>query len=354
MLTPSAPYRFKRLTPQDVVRRNRIYKKDPGLSFQLGSHTYALKVEPGDMGPPLTASYRAMVRIDERNCFELFPEDKLLALMLTDIVSVEAFDNLPPEIRGIALEAALENFLEQIEHFSGAKATIASVDGPNEADPSKSNIGFTLTRPEDGVQCRGAIQTDETGFEWLTARLSRLPGKRFRQFKNLPLFGCIEIGRTDLTFAELMDLAPLDLLLCGSSGTWGERDIRIRYGNHLTLSGRLNATDRVLIQNIMIKNGARSSMPEAESATTTQVQEAIAGIPVTLVFEIGQTQMALGEFAQLQPGYIFQPSEPLEINRPVTIRANGVAVGSGDIVQIGDTLGIRIQHFSADTTMASE
>lgn len=353
-MTPPLPYRFERLTPQEVVQGNRIFQKDPGLSFQLGDHAYALKIEPNNAQTQPADSYKAVVRMDERICFELFPEEKLLAMTLAKVASVEDFNSMPSEIRAIALEAALENLLERIEHFSGAKATIETVDSALEPRPSKACLGFTLTRTSDGTQSCGSIETDEVGLEWLTARLGRLPGSRFRQFNHLPLFGRIVVGSLDLSVAELEDLAPLDMLLCESAGTWENRDIRIHYGENLTIIGRLHPPDQVFIHNLITQNGKRSSMPEAEPATTAQPQEILSDIPITLVFEIGQTQMAMGELAQLQPGYTFQLSEPLDISQPVTIRANGVAVGKGAIVQIGDTLGVRIQSFSADNSMTVE
>lgn len=336
------------------MRGNRIFQKDPGLSFQLGDHAYALKIEPGNEQVRPEISYKAVVRMDERICFELFPEEKLLAMTLDRVASVEDFNIMPPEIRAIALEAALENLLERMEHFSGAKATIETVDNSREPHPSRSSLGFTLTRTADGSQSRGSIQTDELGFEWLTARLGRLPGSRFRQFNHLPLFGRMVIGSVNLSLAELEDLAPLDMLICESAGSWKDRDISIHYGENLTISGRLDPPDQVIIHNVITQNGKRSSMPEAEPATTPPPQEVLSDIPVNLVFEIGQTQMAMGELAQLQPGYTFQLSEPLDISQPVTIRANGVPVGTGAIVQIGDTLGVRIQNFSADNSTTVE
>lgn len=337
-----------------MVRRNRIFRKDPGLSFRLGAHTYAVKVEPGDMHRPFTDSYRACVRMDEGICFDLYPEEKLLAMTLADIVPINDFDGLPPEIRGVALEAALENLLERIEHFSGANATIETVGDKQNPDPSRPALCCTLTRTADGAQCRGALHTDEIGLEWLTAQLGRLPGKCFHEFKHLSFSGRIEIGRVDLTLTELGDLAPFDILVADADGALAERDIKIHCGTGLTLAGKLKSPDQVLIHNLIMNDGERLSMPPSEPPATVQTQDAIRDIPVTLVFEIGQTEVTIGELSQLQPGYTFQLSESLDIARPVTIRANGVAVGRGDIVQMGNTLGIRIREFSADTPVAAE
>jgi type III secretion system YscQ/HrcQ family protein len=336
-----------------VVWRNRLFRKDPGLSFQLDTHVYTLNFEPGDVPPPATDGYRAMVRMDERIGITVIPEEKLLAMMLVKIVSLEGFGHLPEDIRGVALEAALESLLERIDHFSGAHSTIVGVcDTPTPETPV-ATLGFRLTRTQDGAQCRGWIQSDAVGLDWLTARVDRLPGKRFRTFSHLPLTARIEIGRVKMSFTEMDSLSPLDILLPEGGGALGEREVQIHCGQSLTLAGRLAAPDRVLIQNIISDNGVRLKMPPSRPATAAPQESNLSDIPVTLVFEIGQTQLTMGELSQLQPGYTFQLSEPLDIDRPVTIRANGVAVGRGDIVQIDDTLGIRIHDFNDNSASAA-
>ena len=71
-------------------------------------------------------------------------------------------------------------------------------------------------------------------------------------------------------------------------------------------------------------------------------------IPLQLVFEVGRTELALGELKHLQPGYTIQLEETIDKHKPVTIKANGVAVGQGEIVLIDEYLGIRILAFNKD------
>jgi type III secretion protein Q len=75
-------------------------------------------------------------------------------------------------------------------------------------------------------------------------------------------------------------------------------------------------------------------------------------IPVKLVFEIGATQMLLGQLRQLQPGFTVALDEPLDMKQPVTIKANGVVVGAGEMVLIDDRLGVRILDFKDDSQPA--
>lgn len=82
-------------------------------------------------------------------------------------------------------------------------------------------------------------------------------------------------------------------------------------------------------------NGAGGA-DDAEGAATLARQ-----LPVEVAFELGRSELRVGELSSLQPGYVFALAAPAE-GANVTIRANGQAVGQGEIVAVGDTLGVRL------------
>jgi type III secretion protein Q len=64
------------------------------------------------------------------------------------------------------------------------------------------------------------------------------------------------------------------------------------------------------------------------------------GIPVRLIFELGRTEMSLAEIRRLAPGAIV-PLARLH-HQAVDIVANGRRIGRGALVEIGDSLGVRV------------
>lgn len=64
-------------------------------------------------------------------------------------------------------------------------------------------------------------------------------------------------------------------------------------------------------------------------------------LPVQLAFDIGRIELSIGDLAALQPGYVFSLPAQLE-GANVTIRANGRVAGRGEVVAVGDTLGVRV------------
>lgn len=82
---------------------------------------------------------------------------------------------------------------------------------------------------------------------------------------------------------------------------------------------------------------------ERDAATGTQgnPDEIARSLPVQLSFDIGRVEIGVGELASLQPGYVFALPSHLE-GANVTIRANGRDAGRGEVVAVGDTLGVRL------------
>jgi type III secretion protein Q len=75
--------------------------------------------------------------------------------------------------------------------------------------------------------------------------------------------------------------------------------------------------------------------------------DAVARTPVTLEFELGNLTLPLGEIAGLKPGYVFQLPGRLEDAR-VVIRAGGRVVGRGELVAVGEVLGVQVTALDAD------
>ena len=55
---------------------------------------------------------------------------------------------------------------------------------------------------------------------------------------------------------------------------------------------------------------------------------------------MGRIQLTLGELKGIQPGFSFELEKTTE--KPVTIRANGKIIGTGELVQIDERIGVRV------------
>ena len=68
-------------------------------------------------------------------------------------------------------------------------------------------------------------------------------------------------------------------------------------------------------------------------------------VRVELRFEVGELGVPVGVIRGLQPGYVFELETNLEC--PVVIRANGVRLATGRLVQIGTRLGVVVSEVVA-------
>ena len=92
----------------------------------------------------------------------------------------------------------------------------------------------------------------------------------------------------------------------------------------------------------MTSNDEAGAQPEVEAAAGG---EGIEQLAVQLRFELGELELSIAELSALQPGYVFPLASRLE-GANVAIRANGRQVGRGEVVAVGDTLGIRLLAWS--------
>ena len=94
-------------------------------------------------------------------------------------------------------------------------------------------------------------------------------------------------------------------------------------------------------------NDSASTSDQRETPSTTAAKPTAAQIPVALEFELGAIDTSLRELAQIEPGYVFDL--PLQLDHAtVTIRSAGRRVGRGELVAVGDTLGVRLTEWFAD------
>ena len=73
----------------------------------------------------------------------------------------------------------------------------------------------------------------------------------------------------------------------------------------------------------------------------------LGALPVRLSLDLGNVEMPMSELGALQPGYVFELGEPLD-GAPVTLRANDRVIGRGELVLIGDELGVRLTSLQRD------
>ncbi len=124
-------------------------------------------------------------------------------------------------------------------------------------------------------------------------------------------------------------------------------------GEHLTAVGQLTETGDVTIGApfavhspfLLGEFQMAENDFETEGAAATALDDAtVATLPVRLVFEIGRREVSLDELREMAVG------TPISLEKPATsivdILANGRRIGAGEMVLIGDQLGVKVTRLN--------
>ncbi len=75
-------------------------------------------------------------------------------------------------------------------------------------------------------------------------------------------------------------------------------------------------------------------------------------IPVEMRFVAGSVTLPFAQLETIRPGFVFELSRPLT-ESPIQLIVNGAEVARGELVQVGDLLGVRVTSFPAQPPLTS-
>jgi type III secretion protein Q len=107
---------------------------------------------------------------------------------------------------------------------------------------------------------------------------------------------------------------------------------------HLVIPAELNPAGIIVTARRLRDRG--SSLEWSMGNPTEFSDPDLDDLPVRLVFELGRVELSLGELQRMAPGALVPLGR--SVDEPLDIMANGRRLGRGKLVQIGDSLGVRI------------
>lgn len=245
---------------------------------------------------------------------------------------------LAPAHAALLLESEFEEDLEWIESKLGETVTITSVE-QEDSVVDQTALGLALTGKHETIGC--ALHTDSVGLAVGVGRFLDQIGKARPPLPaEFPLPVCLWRHALTISHGELQSLQPGDVVLFDDE----EEEAALVIAERLYAPAVLTASGPQLLAAPTAIAGSKwewtmnqNSPPHADQA----LEEAtLDELPVALAFELGRTAMPLGDVRQLAPGAIIPLANVTK--EAVDIIANGKRVGRGEIVRIGESLGVRI------------
>nr|WP_246312398.1 type III secretion system cytoplasmic ring protein SctQ [Aquabacterium terrae] len=294
---------------------------------QSGGSAYAFRL----------GTQRGFIRLD----------DAALAFLLGEPLAAV----LPHELRTILLADALQPLIERVTAALGVG--FEWLPDPAPPPPTADALCFVLQRADGSATARGCLDFEDDD-AW-AAGVARLVAPAARTLPpalaDLPVPLRLEIGHVALRLGELRSITRGDIVaiepwhlqgaVLGVRGCVG-RHARPAFraevrGSALTV---LSSEDPMMMKTIDPTNKA------AAGDALDPSLESLEGLEVTLRFEAGQLQLPLRELGLLKPGHVFDLGQPLT-QSVVRIVAHGSVVGKGQLVAVGERLGVRVIEFAA-------
>jgi type III secretion protein Q len=236
----------------------------------------------------------------------------------------------------LILEYAGASALDQLEHELGMPIALTGV-----------SIGGGFA---NGILCSGALgdrpfeavltvpELYAAGLALLAGAFDPLPAV------DIPVTVAFRVGGTRLGVGLLGSIRPGDVVIVDHAMSDGR--IAAVFGEHYLASCRINGNQATLLDRpVRIGGGLHQNWTVADTmtheATDTRASDAdLDDMQIKLLFELGRLEISLGELRTLAPGYVFELGR--DPSHAVEIHAGGRRIGHGEVVKIGEALGVRV------------
>jgi type III secretion protein Q len=352
---------FAEVSPRQARIDNWLSMPREGVTLTLGE-AYE---EAGDAIPPLAtltpcAIGHANARMGRTILIHALVDGHDAEIMcetgLVEALAAYAFGQMDQSLlasgeRALVLEHALGGMIALLERdfgilakFDWAAPDVASnlpaIGGVQLALPSKSRPGHAVLHGEGPV-----------------AEMFRSFVEHCRPGPPLGLRPAIHVsmvfGSTTLSMAEMRGLSMGDTILIDDIFE-AERPLRAVAGKAMIAAARFagprvetvttfsplrgGSLFRWLAEPL---EGVNVKMADSDNLSTSSLND----MKVRLVFEVGRAEMSVSEIERLGPGHVFELARASDGH--VDVIAGGRVIGSGEIVKIGEDIGVRLKRIAS-------
>ncbi len=378
------PFSLQSISNKKLFLDNTLFGRCRDASFQVNSKQFNFAFT---FFPPST--YKPTV------FFRIRFSDHTLWLSLDSLPPLSYFSkkfegidlaSLPQEIQSIILESSFASILNIIEDRLGVVLSIEEYTFTLPDNLSQEQLPFVVTINGIAKRTYGCLYMTEPALEFLAAILEVTPPLRKNYFPSIEIPLKAVIAEEELTFAEFKNLKLRDIILLNDQSFFNDGSCKVVVGNYLIYSGVLKNT-KLTLNTLMEKRPNNNSNEDKmdydledlhlseedeyedeedeehadehadesseadeievdleETPPSGHVSRDLEDIQINLTFEAGKKSIPLKDLQSLKAGFTFELEN--SANQPITIRANGRAIGTGELLKIGDRIGVRVTSFS--------
>jgi type III secretion protein Q len=348
---PSAPLRdLPRFAPADVPLHNRLHRRMAPWSGRLGGQPFTISLaarqNAGLSENPAACDVIGLALGDI--VLELHaPRALLEQSACSGLVGARSHGyTLRTETDAMLLELAWLTWIEALEILLGGslpgKGLRVVPVAPQTTDaPSRMTIlGIDIAIGE-APPLAASLHMSQAAAARVATLLERhaLLAPDPLDMLRLPL--AVQAADAPLTLSELRSLQPGDVVMLDCLP---DQQLLLRLGDSLQTRARRNGDSLECLMPLNAVNPDRNPVM-TQTATASDLDVSLDDLPIRLVCQIGSVELSLAHLREMGPGSLLQLNAGAQDG--VDLMVNGRRVGRGELVTIGDGLGVRLLEFIA-------
>lgn len=346
-----SPFDFQDISAEDIDLWNRFWSCSADFSFAWLDGNYILTV---DWKPPAhrSGSWHGRITAGEVSLEAVLDvSHELIRGHMRHLLAedpVEGEMELPDQIEEAVGSILLEDLLGELARATGASVHVDSLTFESRpiAEPN-GRFGFTLKLLDvqrSRVLAEGVVELERDGMEWLIQLLGDRAMPPAIPIDHVPVRVGIVQGKTVLALEEVTALSAQDIILADEM--YEDDRVLLYISDSLQFWGRKREMEITF-------DARRNTMPDMDKGDMAQepeeslvpVQEA----PVEIRFEVGRKILTVEELSRVRSGYTFALDTPIQ--KVVTLWVGARRIGHGELVRIGDHVGVRVLELGKDGTI---
>jgi type III secretion protein Q len=251
---------------------------------------------------------------------------------------------LPPDLQIALAETAFADLADRIEAISKRPLRITRVQVFSQADATAAALegmeGVEWNAECDGQQFDGELWLDATGVKFAGTASRHLECIRpeWLAWELLPVRLRFVLGSTTLPSGAFASLGLRDVIVLDESWLMAKETLTVMAGSNAGFRARLSGAQ------LIVTEGWVSMMDESFDDEEYAAEDIIGELPIRLTFDLGERSVPFGELEAIAPGYTFDLGR--DLRQAVIIRANGMVIGEGELVDIDGRTGVAVLSLS--------
>ncbi|MEO8490453.1 type III secretion system cytoplasmic ring protein SctQ [Pseudomonas sp.] len=240
---------------------------------------------------------------------------------------------LPSLPRSLLLELAVLDLIETLEPLLGHPVQLLEATEGLEQPPFAVHLALQLSFG-NGPAMSAQLDLSEGAAVMVAQLLAHYGEIEPDPLPALRQTLAVVAGRQWLSLGELRSLRPGDVLMLEQGS-----------GLLLDLDGRLQARCEHQSDALRLLEELKAPLLDMENTMTdVDASAALDDLPLKLVCQVGSLELTLAQLRELGAGSLLQLNSHSVDN--VDLMVNGRRVGQGQLVKIGDGLGVRLLSFA--------